>query len=139
MKLKSIFVISLLSVVIISCSKYTITPTSLQEQLTEEKKDGKNINAKYSLVKYSSNNLEQVKCIDKNGKEVLLSTDKNTQIIFTKKDGSQTKAYFDTVTLHGDTLFSLASRISGGKQTTLVSEVQSIVITAEAAKTKPVK
>lgn len=123
-----------------SCATYKLSTDSFLEQFTaNQNKAVSGEYQKYAVVKYSSNNIDKIKCIDKSDKEVWLFPDKNTQIIFTKKDGSSIKGYFDTVILNGDTITSLESRIAGGRHITLLSSVDKIKITAEAPKTKPVE
>ena len=132
--------LALMVTALTSCATYNLSTTSLSEQLKSNQQiEQSKEYQKFAFVEYSSNNLDKIKCSDKTGKELWLYPDKNTQIVLVKKNGSKTKAYFDTMVLRGDTLFSLESRISGGRQRTMLNEVERVFLTAEFPKTKPVK
>jgi hypothetical protein len=130
----------LLLVLITGCSSYTIQTTNLVDQLKAKQHIAPNAYfQQFSLVDYPSNNLDKIKCEDKNGNKVWLYPDKNTQFVFTKKStGEKVKAYFDTVIFQRDTLFGLRSRLVGGLRAIPISDVNKIVISAEMPKTEPV-
>ena len=130
----------LLLCLLTSCASYTIEPLSLADQLKSNQKPNEpNKLQNITHVKYKSNNLSKIKCIDKNGKEVWLKVDGNTMVQFKKKDGTYTQAYFESVTLSNDTLYSIESRIAGGHQVTLLEQIENAKIKAEFPKTEPVK
>ncbi|MDQ3048728.1 MAG: hypothetical protein M3R27_14355 [Bacteroidota bacterium] len=130
----------LLLVLLSSCASFIVTPASLEEQLKTNHASGKLTNGqKVSLIKYAANSLERIKCLDKKGNEVWLKVDANTQILFKKTDGTYFQAYFDSVTLRNDTIYSLESRISGGHQINLLKHIESVKIKSEFPKTEFVR
>jgi len=119
----------LLTVMILlsGCANYRISTQSLVSQMKENQKIKKS-----ALTDYPSNNLQKIKCEDKNGNKVWLYPDKNTEFIIVKKsDGKKVQAYFDTVILQNDTLFGLKSRLLGGLRIVPVSDIDKITISAE--------
>lgn len=133
--LKNIGIIGIL-IVLGSCSSYIVSTQSMVSQL----KDNQDIKVntyfqQFSLIDYPSNNLEKIKCVDKNGLSVWLYPDKNTEFIFVKKsDGKKVKAYFDTVIFQNDTIFGLRSRLVGGLREIPVNDIEKIEIYSEFPK-----
>jgi len=115
------------------CANYMVSTQSLVSQLTKNQKIEENLYfQQFSLVDYPSNNLQRIKCVDKNGINVWLYPDKNTEFIFVKKsDGEKIKAYFDTVILQNDTLYGLKSRLVGGLRIIPVNDIEKITVSAE--------
>lgn len=123
----------MISVLILSsCSTFTITKESLIQQLNENQNVSKTSNVLSLENEYYSNNLQKIKCTDKDGKEVYLYTAKNMNFIITKTStGKTVNLYFDTVYFKNDTLFGLKSRILGGKRNIPINDVSKIVIQTE--------
>ncbi len=133
------FLIALTIVFIVSsCGNYTLTGDSLIEQIKKNQKIGPNeYFQQFALIDYPSNNLEKIKCQDKNGKMVWLYPDKNTEFIITKKsNGEKFKAYFDTVIFQNDTLYGLRSRLVGGLRKVAINDIDKVVVYAEMPKTE---
>lgn len=122
------------------CATYSVTKESLVKQLDENQ--DLSINAHftpYTVTNYPSNNLEKIKCVDQNGKELWLYPNKNTEFIITQKsDGKKIRAYFDTLILKNDTLFGLRSRIVGGLRIIPVNDIAKIEIYAETPRTEQI-
>lgn len=116
-----------------ACANYMVSTPSLVSQLKENQKIKKNIYfQQFALIDYPSNNLQKIKCVDKNGNKVWLYPDKNTEFIFVKKsDGKKIKAYFDTVILQNDTLYGLRSRLVGGLRIIPVNDIEKITVYTE--------
>lgn len=130
----------ILLILISGCANYMIPTESLVSQLKANQKLERNLYfQQFSLIDYPSNNLEKIKCEDKNGNKVWLYPDKNTEFIFVKKsDGKKVKAYFDTVILQNDTLYGLRSRLVGGLRAIPVNDVDNITVYAEMPRVEKV-
>jgi len=130
--MKKIILTFIITFLLSSCSTFTITKESLVEQLNKNQNISETSNALSLGTKYYSNNLQKIKCTDKNGKEVYLYTAKNMNFIITKSStGKNVNLYFDTVYFKNDTLFGLKSRILGGKMNVPINDVSKIVIQTE--------
>ena len=133
--MKKIIITTISALILSSCSTFTITKESLVQQLNENQNVTKTSNVLSLGTEYYSNNLQKIKCIDKNGKEVNLYTAKNMNFILTKTStGKTVNLYFDTVYFKNDTLFGLKSRILGGKRNIPINDVSKIVIQTETKK-----
>jgi hypothetical protein len=130
----------MLVIILAGCSNYMVSSQSLVSQLKENQKIEKNLYfQQFALIDYPSNNLQKIKCEDKNGNIVWLYPDKNTEFIIVKKsDGKKVKAYFDTVILQNDTLFGLRSRLVGGLRIIPVNDIEKIAIYAEMPRVEKV-
>jgi hypothetical protein len=115
------------------CSNYNIPTQSLVSQLKENQKIERDMYfQQFALIDYPSNNLQRIKCLDKNGNKVWLYPDKNTEFIIIKKsDGKKVKAYFDTVILQNDTLYGLRSRLVGGLRIIPINDIDKVAIYSE--------
>ena len=130
--MKKIIIITISVLILSSCSTFTITKESLIQQLNENQNVSKTSNVLSLGNEYYSNNLQKIKCTDKDGKEVYLYTAKNMNFIITKTStGKTVNLYFDTVYFKNDTLFGLKSRILGGKRKIPINDVSKIVIQTE--------
>ena len=130
--MKKIIIVTISVLILSSCSTFTITKESLVQQLNENQNIAKTNNILSLGNEYYSNNLQKIKCTDKDGKEVYLYTAKNMNFIITKTStGKNVNLYFDTVYFKNDTLFGLKSRILGGKRNISIKEVSKIVIKTE--------
>ncbi len=76
------------------CVTYQISTASLTEQL-----NGNSVSKGYLMAAdaVKGNDLEKVKCIDKNGKEIELPVTNRTGVKITKTDNSKTTFYFNTL------------------------------------------
>jgi hypothetical protein len=132
LKTKNIISTVLITLFLSSCSTFTITKESLVQQLNENQNISKTSNPISLGTEYYSNNLQKIKCTDKDGKEVHLFTAKNMNFIITKTSTGKTlNLYFDTVYFKNDTLFGLKSRILGGKRNIPINDVSKIMIQSE--------
>jgi hypothetical protein len=141
MTTKTNIVSSILIIFILTgCASYSIQTKNLVDQLKEKQKIAPNAYfQQFSVIDYPSNNLDRIKCQDKDGKYVWLYPDKNTGFEFiTKSTGKKIKAYFDTVIFQNDTLFGLRSRLIGGLRAIPISDIDKITIYAEMPKVEPV-
>jgi hypothetical protein len=130
--MKNTIITILITLILSSCSTYTITKENLVLQLNENQNVSKTSNALSLGTDYYSNNLKKIKCTDKDGKEVYLHTSKNMNFLITNSStGKTVNLYFDTVYLKNDTLFGLKSRILGGKRNIPINDVSKIVIKTE--------
>ena len=117
---------------ITGCASYTVSKESLVEQLQENEGSKKTRNVASVGTAYSSNNLAEIKCFDKNGKEVLINANKNTTFAITNAATGQTvNLYFDTVYLSNDSIIGLKSRIVGGKRSTALRDISNIQVKTE--------
>jgi len=81
-------------ILLCGCATYQISTTSLTEQL-----NGNAVSKGYLMAadNVKGNDLEKVKCIDKNGKEIELVVTNRTGVKITKTDNSKTEFYFNTL------------------------------------------
>lgn len=136
--MKNLLVLSVIALLVASCSSYTISKESFVSQL----KENQNIQRKQTVASlgtgFDANGLEKIKCVDKAGQEVWLYGGKNINFKVTTLDGKKQSMYFDTVYWRNDTIFGLKSRIVGGKRVIPVNQIATVGINAEEAETKPV-
>jgi hypothetical protein len=137
----NVIILLIISQVIVGCSNYSISKTSLIAQL-EASQDGSIVKhfTPFTVTEYPSNNLKRIKCVDEDGCEIWLIPDKNTQFIVTRKsDKKEFRAYFDTLILKENVLHGLRSRIMKMPWSLHLDEVEKIVVYAEFPKTSPVE
>jgi hypothetical protein len=81
-------------ILLTGCATYQISTTSLTEQL-----NGNAVSKGYLMAadNVKGNDLEKVRCIDKNGKETELPVTNRTGVKITKTDNSKTTFYFNTL------------------------------------------
>ncbi|MBJ6723437.1 hypothetical protein JFN93_01835 [Geomonas sp. Red875] len=91
-------------------------------------------------IRYNANNIRRILCRDKNGENVYLIPDRNTQLEITSKSTKDVvKMYFDTVFFEGSKLTGLRSRLVPGMTREIeLSDIDSIVIYAEFPRTQAV-
>lgn len=118
-----------------SCTTYYLTTDSLAKQLNENKKfEGPS--RYFTLITYTSNNLDKIKCTSKNGREFWVTIDGGSRIVLVKKAGTKVFGRFDTTVLRGDTLYTIESRISSGRNFTLLKDIDRIEIKRTYIETK---
>ncbi len=115
-----------------ACAWYPVVKEELVEQLQSEQKQlsGDGI---YSLgTLYFSNGIEKFRCRNSDGEPVLLTSDKNTELIITRK-GTQdsVKMHLDTVFLSENKLMGQRSRIIHSPREIDLDEVEKLEIYAE--------
>ncbi|MDD4969252.1 MAG: hypothetical protein PHT07_07450 [Paludibacter sp.] len=115
------------------CATFNVSTQSFVSQLKANQRIERNLYFQdFALIDYPSNNLQKIKCEDKDGNKVWLYPDKNTEFVIVKKsDGKKVQAYFDTVILQNDTIYGLRSRLLGGLRIIPVSDIEKIIITDE--------
>ncbi|NOZ46795.1 MAG: hypothetical protein GXO79_08425 [Chlorobi bacterium] len=104
---------------IFGCKTYTIPVDSFKEQMIKAKsgnmKDVKiNNPLTYGNIKYSSNNINRLIVIDKNGDKQYLYNSPSIEMRVTHRNGKKYILYFDTVILENDTLKGGRSRFIQG-------------------------
>ena len=138
--MKKTFTFLLLSLILASCSTFKISKESLVQQLKENQNISKTSNVASLGTGYYSNNLQKIRCKDKNGHDIDLYTGKNMNFVITRKsDGKKINLYFDTVYFKNDSLSGLRSRILGGKRSIAVNEISEITIKSETKRFDNVK
>jgi len=77
-----------------SCASYIVTTDSLAKQL-----NGVEVNKGYLFASSSvkGNDLKTIKCMDKNGKEMVLAVTNRTGVRIFKTDSSKVTFYFNTL------------------------------------------
>jgi len=89
------------SMLLSSCATYHMTTQSLIEQLTDTQKE-KKVTVLVAFPFFvpfvvTGNSLQQVKVLDKKGKEFVVPVTNHTGIRVTKKDGKRKTFYFNTL------------------------------------------
>ena len=87
--------VSMIFVILLaSCATYQVSTTSLSEQL-----NGEEVNKGFLFASdaVKGNDLNTIKCVDKNGKEKQIPVTHRTGIRITKVDKSKTSLYFNTI------------------------------------------
>ena len=122
----------LLSILIFtSCASYSVPKQSLIDQLKDQRV-APTQNVASIATTYTSNHLSKIKCLDKNGKEVVVDADKNTTFAITNATTGKTiTLYFDTVYLSNDSIIGLKSRILGGKRSIALKDISNIQVKTE--------
>lgn len=126
------------ALVVTGCSSYTVSKESFVNQLQQNQSIEREHNASSVGLGYDSNGIEKIKCLDKNGNEFWLYGGKNINFKIAKLSGGSATMYFDTVYIKNDTVYGLVSRIVGGKRKIALTDIATIKINAEEAKTEPV-
>ena len=104
-----------ITLLILSCKTYTISPDSFREQMVTAKTENMtaveiNNPLFYNNIKYYSNNIDRLRVMDKNGEEMILENSPSIEMRVTDNNSKRHILYFDTVTLENDTLKGGASR-----------------------------
>jgi hypothetical protein len=123
---------------VVGCARYPVVKEELVRQLKLEQKllrgDGM-----YGMgTVYLSNGIDKFLCRTRDGEPVLLTSDKNTEMIITLKDsGDVVKMYLDTVFLSADDkLVGQRSRIVPSPREVSVADIDKIEIYAEFPRTE---
>ena len=128
--MRKIFLLSWIFLVV-GCGSYSISKESFVDQVGN-KNISKTQNVASLGTSYNSNNLSQIRCFDKNGKEVIITPNKNTTFSITNsKTGEKINLYFDTVILSNDSISGLKSRILGGKKSIALKDISNIMVKTE--------
>lgn len=96
------YVVTFISMTILtSCASYTISTSSLSEQLT-----GGIVSKGYLLAKdaVKGNDLETITCVDKNGREKEIKVTNRTGVRITKTDKSRITFYFNTLLINDSSI-----------------------------------
>lgn len=106
-------------ILIISCKTYTIPTDSFREQMITAKSGNmKDVEINnpllYKKIKYSSNNIDQLIVLDKDGNKMTLDNSPSIEMRVTHRNGKKYILYFDTVILENDTLKGGRSRFAQG-------------------------
>lgn len=127
-------------IAISGCATYTVPKASLLKQLDENQDVSIQTHiSPFTVTDYPSNNLKRIKCVDKNGNDLWLYPDKNTEFRITQKsDDKKVRTYFDTLILQNDTLYGLRSRILGGLRVIPANNIAKIEIHSEFPKTEKI-
>ena len=104
---------------IFSCTTYTIPVNSFREQMIKVKSGNMkeveiNNPLTYHNIKYSSNNIERLIVVDKDGNKTYLDNSPSIEMRVTLRSGKRHILYFDTVILENDTLKGGRSRFVQG-------------------------
>ena len=103
-----VLTIGLLSLTLIGCSTYHLSTQSLLDQFASTKPEIKrNIIFAFPIIfpgEVTGNDLKQITCLDKNGKETVLQVTNHTGVRITKQDGSRKTFYFDTLLIKDSTI-----------------------------------
>jgi len=117
LNLKIIGILTLL--LVFSCKTYTVPINSFRDQMVNANSIGiKEVKINNPLtfgkIKYSSNNIDQLIVLDKNGNKMYLKNSPSIEIRVTHRNGKKHKLYFDTVILENNTLVGKRSRFAQG-------------------------
>jgi hypothetical protein len=89
------------SILLSSCATFHISTNSLIEQLANTAEQKKmTLFISYPIIipfAVTGNSITELKCLDKNEKEIVLNVTNRTGIRITKKDSSKTTFYFNTL------------------------------------------
>ncbi len=111
-------IIGIISIFLIfSCKTYTVPTESFRKQMISAKsgnmKDVKiNNPLTFGNIKYSSNNIDKLIVLDKNGNKMYLNNSPSVEMRITHRNGKKFKLYFDTVILENNTLKGGRSRFA---------------------------
>ena len=102
-----------------SCKTYTIPTESFREQMikaTSSNMKDVEINNPlfFSNIKYSSNNIDKLIVLNKDGNKLFLDNSPSIEMRVTHNNGKKYILYFDTVVLENDTLKGGRSRFVQG-------------------------
>ena len=102
MRKLSITIILFSLILLTGCASYNITVDSLTAQLNDQV-----ANKGYLLAKENvkGNTLVSVKCIDKNGKELVLPVTNRTGVRIYTKDNSKKTFYFNTLLIKDNLIY----------------------------------
>ncbi|MFK5982372.1 MAG: hypothetical protein QM499_05600 [Flavobacteriaceae bacterium] len=114
-KIKSKIIGTGILFLILSCKTYTITTDSFREQMIKAKSEYMteveiNNPLNWKNIKYTSNNIDRLIVLDKNGNSIYLNNSPSIEMRVTHRNGKKTIFYFDTVIIENDTLKGGRSR-----------------------------
>jgi len=95
------------SLLLTSCATYHLSTESLVQQMADTKPERKYIyspNLPFIPFSVDGNSLQQLKCIDKNGKETTIDVTNRTSVRITLADSSHKTFYFNTLLLKDSTI-----------------------------------
>jgi len=121
------------------CVNYSITTDSFYSQMTKNQVIGpaKKFQG-FTFYKYSTNNIDSIKCTDSKNNPVWLFINKDTYLfLYIENEPGKRKVFFDTAILKGDTISGYDSRIAANKYTVSTKKIKKIAIHVEFPKTKP--
>jgi len=90
-----------------SCATYHLSTESLVQQMADTQPEKKYVylpNAPFIPFSVEGNNLRQLKCLDKNGKETTIDVTNRTSVRITLADSSHKTFYFNTLLLKDSTI-----------------------------------
>ena len=108
------------------CASYLISTSSLAEQL-----NGDTVSKGYLLAKdaVKGNDLKTITCVDKNGKEKLITVTNRTGVRITKTDNSKVSFYFNTLLIKDSAIVGSKTHFLNAKVTPIkFSEISKIEI-----------
>jgi len=95
------------SLLLTSCATYHLSTESLVQQMADTKPERKYIyspNLPFIPFSVDGNSLQQLKCLDKNGKETTIEVSNRTSVRITLADSSHKTFYFNTLLLKDSTI-----------------------------------
>lgn len=93
--------------ILTSCATYHLSTESLVQQMADTQPEKKYIYMpSFPFIPFSvdGNNLHQLKCLDKNGKETTIDVTNRTSVRITLADSSRKTFYFNTLLLKDSTI-----------------------------------
>ena len=97
----------LASLLLTSCATYHLSTESLVQQMADTQPKKKYVylpNAPFIPFSVEGNNLRQLNCLDKNGKETTIDVTNRTSVRITLADSSHKTFYFNTLLLKDSTI-----------------------------------
>jgi len=95
------------SLLLTSCATYHLSTESLVQQMADTKPERKYIyspNLPFIPFSVEGNSLQQLKCLDKNGKETTITVSNRTSVRIMLTDSSHKTFYFNTLLLKDSTI-----------------------------------
>jgi len=95
------------SLLLTSCATYHLSTESLVQQMADTRPETKYIyspNLPFIPFSVEGNSLQQLKCLDKNGKETTIDVSNRTSVRITLADSTHKTFYFNTLLLKDSTI-----------------------------------
>jgi uncharacterized protein (UPF0333 family) len=95
------------SLLFTSCATYHLSTESLVQQFADTKPEKKYIyTPTFPAIPFSvkGNDLQTIKCLDKNNKETIITVTNRTSVRITRTDSSHTIFYFNTLLIQDSTI-----------------------------------
>jgi len=105
--MKKILLYMSASLLLTSCATYHLSTESLVQQMADTRPERKYIyspNLPFIPFSVEGNSLQQLKCLDKNGKETTIDVTNRTSVKITLADSSHKTFYFNTLLLKDSTI-----------------------------------